>query len=82
MSDMDHLIEGYPIHEDAFGVTWTDHGPNEQPNLAGPYVVAVHFNTLTTLEAELIVSAISGFVRRRTPAFDITIEYTNQGDTE
>lgn len=77
----DDRIEGYPVHEDEFGVEWTDFGPMDQVAPGGSRTLTIQFDTQTELEAQLTVQAVAAFMRRRTTAFDITIEYTNaQGD--
>ena len=71
------LVYGYPLHEDEFGNEWADHGPDTSPPAGGqPYQLTIGYDTLTDLEAALIASAITAFVRRRTPAFDVTVTYT------
>jgi hypothetical protein len=70
-------IEGYPVHEDAFGTVWADLGPMDPPG--GDHCLVIRYDTITDLEANLIAMAVGQFIRSKTPAHNITTTYTKEG---
>jgi len=55
---------------------------DETTNMARTYELTIGFEAETLLEAELVASAIHGFVTRRTTATDLVAIFTNNKENQ